>query len=699
MKLIKFHSTASKLLLASCLSAVVVVVAIVAFIKLSMIPQMTERALVSQTNALAFSLKEIHKQPEQWVESELANQIKLLDAYSNDGKAVATLFLFKNGEYYRIATTLKKEDGTRAVGTILKPDTDAAKALKAGHEYAGPITLFNKPHMATYLPVSFPNGVKGSVFIGIDNQSADPMLALARQMDYVVIGVGALSVLLLLVGLGYSIRVEQSQREIEDIMRTTQDGLFLLDAQLRMGSQTSNSLSTILGFAVQPGAEFLELLKPFVTPKTFTTAKEYIALLLRHDVKEKLVASLNPLDCIEINAMRANGVMESRFLQIRFNRVLKRDQVTHLLVTANDITKQVKLERELRDSERRVQDQMGMMVHILQADPQILQEFLTRSIALLNQLNEDMRTSDPKLGLPQVQIETMLRDLHRLKGDAAALKLDVTAQSVHEFETLLQSLQKQTDRKGEDLLPVTVRVKSLYSEIGSIQDVIARIGQIRGLVTVEPSKPARDASVLEQPLVRQWTSLTQQLATKYEKRVELCYQGMNLETIAPELRDTINSVVNQFIRNSLVHGVETPADRQIRGKAEMGHLSIYVSDQGDGMVELSFRDDGRGIDVEAIRTAAIRSGRLSAAAAQAMDPRQLTMLIFESGLSTRKTADEDAGRGIGLDTVKDLIARMGGRIRIGATRGEYCHFRVHLPLKRLEKTTSLTANQLTEATS
>jgi chemotaxis protein histidine kinase CheA len=293
----------------------------------------------------------------------------------------------------------------------------------------------------------------------------------------------------------------------------------------------------------------------------------------------------------------------------------------------------------------------------------------------------------------------MLRDLHRLKGDAAALQLDVTAQSVHEFETLLQSLQKQTDRKGEDLLPVTVRVKSLYSEIGSIQDVIARIGQIRGLVTVEPSKPERDPSALEQPLVRQWIAFAKQLASRHEKRVELCYQGMNLEDVAPELRDTLNSVVNQFIRNALVHGLENPSDRQKRGKAETGHLSIYVSDQGDGMVELSFRDDGRGIDIEEIRTAAIRSGRLTSEAALTMDARQLTMLIFESGLSTRKTADEDAGRGIGLDTVKDLIARMGGRIRIGATRGEYCHFRVHLPLKFAKKTTSQAKNQLSESTS
>ena len=55
-------------------------------------------------------------------------------------------------------------------------------------------------------------------------------------------------------------------------------------------------------------------------------------------------------------------------------------------------------------------------------------------------------------------------------------------------------------------------------------------------------------------------------------------------------------------------------------------------------------------------------------------------MIFESGLSTQHAADQDAGRGVGLDAVRTLIAKLGGRIRIGAIRGEYCQFRVYLPL-------------------
>ena len=679
--MLKSKSIATKLLLSSTLSAAIIIIAIVTFVKVSMIPQLTTQALKEQTLALALSLKGVRSEAAQWKEKALVKDT-ILDSFSNENKGVATFFLEKNGQYIRVATTLKKEDGTRAVGTALDPNSEALKALQQGQPYTGPITLFNRPHMATYLPVSFDNGTRGAVFIGIDFNSADPILERARQMDYVVIGVGIASIVLLTIGSIFSLRVEQAHRETEDIFRTTQEGLFLLDHDLRLGTQTSRNLSRILGFDAKPGDNFLELLKPLVTPKTYDTAKEYLELLLRHDVKEKLVTSLNPLECIEIAAIRQNGRVESRFLQIRFNRVLQDKEVTHLLVTANDISKQVKLERELKESERRVQDQMGMMVHILQADPQMLQDFLKSATASLDEINEILRTSNPSTGLATEQIDTILRSAHKMKGDASSLQLEAVTQSLHAFETLLHDLRTQNQIKGEELLPVTVKIKELYGEIAAIREVIARISQVRGVVSVEPPRPARESGhETENVFVRQWNGFAQQLAAKQEKQVELTYQGLDPEKLPPRLRETMNSMVNQFIRNAIVHGVETPSERRQHGKRDIGHISVYISDQGDGTVELSFRDDGRGIDAEAIREAIIRSGRYPADQAKALNTRQLTLLIFEPGLSTQKEINEDAGRGVGLDSVKDMIARLGGRIRIGTTRGEYCHFRVQLPLK------------------
>ena len=205
------RSIASKLLFWSCLSATIVIAAIVAFIEFAMIPQLTDRALASQTSALAHSLKGLYGDPAQWTAVALAKE-DLLDASSNGGKTAATLFVFKDGRYVRAVTTLKKEDGTRAIGTALDPESAAAKALVAGREFSGQTTLFHRLHMASYLPVAFANGTRGAIFVGIDYSSADDMLTLAHQMVFVVIGVGVVGIVLLATGLGYAIRTIVSNR-------------------------------------------------------------------------------------------------------------------------------------------------------------------------------------------------------------------------------------------------------------------------------------------------------------------------------------------------------------------------------------------------------------------------------------------------------------------------------------------------------
>lgn len=474
--------------------------------------------------------------------------------------------------------------------------------------------------------------------------------------------------------------LERARKETEDILRTTQEGLFLLDTEFRMGTQTSRVLGKIIGRSDVAGQNFLDILKPLVTTKTFDTTKEYIELLLRHDVKEKLVTSLNPLDSVEISVNQADGSMDTRFLQFRFNRVLDGNKVTHLLVTTTDITKRVRLERELADSERKVQDQMGMMVHILQADPIQLQDFLKHAVEGLDEINEALRDNNLAAGGLSPRVDQIFRISHRLKGDAAGLKLDAVSKSLHVMEELLAGLRGRQTLRGEDFLPVAVRVKALYGEVNAIQAALARVAQIRGVITVEAPKQPHDPLAVGLPFVRSWRTLAEEIAERAGKKVELSYQGLALDDLVPSLREVITSIVNQFVRNAVAHGIEAPEIRKQRGKSEAGRIAVYISDSGDGGVELSFRDDGAGIDPAKVSAAAVRSGQITAEAARATtDVRRLIALIFEPGITTSESVDQDSGQGVGLDVVKFMVTRLGGRIRIGSTVGEYCHFRVFLP--------------------
>lgn len=475
--------------------------------------------------------------------------------------------------------------------------------------------------------------------------------------------------------------VERARQETDNILRTTQEGLFLLDPAMRMGSQYSRSLESIIGRKDLAGTGLLDLLKPLVTEKTLITTKGYIELLLQHDVKEKLVTSLNPLDCVEINVATGPGEMETRYLKFAFNRVLENGKVTHLLVTANDITRRVRLEGELKASEERARGQMGLLVEILQVEPSMMHQFLRGADDGLNQINLLLKKQDTTREGNTSKINAIYRIAHRVKGDAAALGLNKLAESFHGLEDVLTSLRERPNLSGEDFLPVPVRVKALFEELDAVSSAVTHMSQVRGVVTIEPPRPQHDPAVAAQPFVQQWQAFAQRIAARHGKQAEVTYNGIDIHSLPNELREAIVSIVNQFIRNAVVHGVETPAERRARGKSEAGRLAVYVSQREDGGVDVSFRDDGQGVSVAKVRDAAVRKGLVAADAAAGLDPRRIAAFIFEPGMSTQATADEDAGRGAGLDAVKGMVTRLGGSIRLGSTPGEYCHFRLSLAAK------------------
>ena len=472
--------------------------------------------------------------------------------------------------------------------------------------------------------------------------------------------------------------LERARKETDDILRTTQEGLFLLDPEFRIGTQHSRALKGIIGTEDIAGLSFIDLLRPMVTDKTLATAREYLDLLVKHDVKEKLVTSLNPLNRVEVLLTAGSGQAETRYLEFNFNRVLEAGKVTHLLVTVNDITRRVKLERELAATEARAKGQMSVLVEIMQIEPSALNQFLRAVSEGLQGINTLLASQDNSQKAQKDKVNALFRQTHRIKGDAAAIGMHSLADAFHRVEDLLGSMREAPALSGENFLPVTVLVKDLFEQVAMIESAVNRIAQVRGTTTVDAPRPQHDPATGRLPFVQQWDSFAKQVAERHGNAAEVAYTGIDIGQLPAQIGGAITTIINQFIRNAVVHGIEPAEVRQKLGKAATGRLAVYVSQREDGGIDLSFRDDGRGISVERIRAAAVASGRLSAEEAASWDPRRIVSLIFEPGVSTAQTADADAGRGAGLDAVKELVTKLGGQIRIGSTPNEYCHFRISL---------------------
>ncbi|MEM9828173.1 MAG: response regulator, partial [Planctomycetota bacterium] len=147
--------------------------------------------------------------------------------------------------------------------------------------------------------------------------------------------------------------------------------------------------------------------------------------------------------------------------------------------------------------------------------------------------------------------------------------------------------------------------------------------------------------------------------------------------IERSLQQRLYEPLLHIVRNCVCHGIEAPVERQRVGKSESGTISIEARSAADLCV-IEIRDDGRGLDYDAIRRRGIQRGLIPADAA--VTRQELSQLIFEPGFSTRQQADAIAGRGVGMDVVATTLNRMRGWLEVDSEPGKGTRIRLSFPL-------------------
>ena len=161
------------------------------------------------------------------------------------------------------------------------------------------------------------------------------------------------------------------------------------------------------------------------------------------------------------------------------------------------------------------------------------------------------------------------------------------------------------------------------------------------------------------------------------KRVEFELNGGNVRLEAHVLGGVQRALV-QLVRNAVAHGVEAERERTALGKPPAGRVTVEVVRRG-GRAVFRCSDDGRGVDIDAVRRVAQTKG-LSEVEVQRLGPDELLQLLLEGGLTTSGVVTEASGRGIGLDIVREVVARLGGGSSVQTRRGEGTTIEFVLPV-------------------
>jgi two-component system chemotaxis sensor kinase CheA len=162
------------------------------------------------------------------------------------------------------------------------------------------------------------------------------------------------------------------------------------------------------------------------------------------------------------------------------------------------------------------------------------------------------------------------------------------------------------------------------------------------------------------------------------KEVGLELEGGEIEADKHVL-ERLKDPLMHMVRNAIDHGIEPPEERERAGKPRTGTVRIRCS-RGPGSVTVEVRDDGRGLNLDAIREAALRRKMYDPVELAAMTPKQVRDLIFVSGFSTHTFVTDISGRGIGLDVVRTNVEELKGSVDIDSAPGGGTVFRMNLPI-------------------
>lgn len=251
------------------------------------------------------------------------------------------------------------------------------------------------------------------------------------------------------------------------------------------------------------------------------------------------------------------------------------------------------------------------------------------------------------------------------------------------------SNENQSIRVGID------KIDSLINLVGELVITQSMLGQIgdnfsieklqrlrEGLVQLEQNTREMQESVMRIRMVpisftfSRFPRLVRDISKKLEKQIELELLGENTE-LDKTVMEKIGDPLVHMVRNSMDHGIESPEERVAKGKPAEGKLTLNAYHQG-GYIVIEIKDDGKGIDPQAIRAKAIQNGLLSEN--ETLSDQQLQELIFHPGLSTAEEVSDLSGRGVGMDVVKRNIQELKGTVELTSVVGEGSTFRIKLPL-------------------
>lgn len=273
---------------------------------------------------------------------------------------------------------------------------------------------------------------------------------------------------------------------------------------------------------------------------------------------------------------------------------------------------------------------------------------------------EILRVSVDKLD----RLESLFEEIHATKID-----LDDFIQELRTTQTVIYTGQTENSEQPDKMAANLERVvKSMRARGRTLGVTLSAVRHEMRELRLVP------ALGLTRPLTRSVRDIAQQM----DKKVTFTTIGEDTE-MDRAVMDLLKDPLTHLLRNSLDHGIESPAERKAAGKSETGSIELLFRLES-GMVRIELTDDGCGIDIDMVRETAVAKKVISQNDSQIMSREEILNLIFHPGFSTKKIITDVSGRGVGMDIVMINVQALRGDIAVDTRKGEGSTFTLSVPL-------------------
>ncbi|WP_218110020.1 7TM diverse intracellular signaling domain-containing protein [Oligoflexus tunisiensis] len=501
--------------------------------------------------------------------------------------------------------------------------------------------------------------------------------------------------------------VASKTAKIHSILAHIKQAIFTINTDGRLDSEYSAVATEIFRDRNIDGADAVELFfdRTALTGDQLSQIRSALVSVLGEDaVNFDLNRSLFPFELIRELADASQQILECDWIPV----INQEGKTERILVAIRDVTEH----RKLLAQNQQQTETVLILNELLNVNPLQMSRFFQQAQEYLDQ-------SLPALTLLAHGDKESLADLfirtHTLKGISRLLHFKQLTDILHSIEDELQKARNHTltgdslERKFQTFADLLQRFQELSASLFRKDEASA--------ASHEPQKDLQKAlqlldglslptQVREQPAYGQLRETLEnaclvsmdgfldelrttlrQLARNLAKAEPVLQIEQAAVRLTPRQDIVLRNIFIHLTRNAMDHGIETDAERIQSNKAPGGTLMLSIQPRSHHII-IQFSDDGRGLDLESIRSKADRQGLIPAA--RAWSAEELADLIFADGLSTRDNVTEISGRGVGLSAVRKMLEDAGGSIRVvlrdsqGSTRRFY--FEMTLPKYDVRRT-------------